>query len=179
MAEAIHDKLNRYLEGLIDDEAKTLRERARDFQPTSLLGVDHLVQSDPSDPRLPGQVLEALTPFFESGLLLQKSPAAGSDHWWGTDLFWRGNTFHLSIEDQVRATGLVPEMTPMQVHKTSADKILGAVKLPFLASAADSDAFLLRPTPTAAYLLVATLGAPWSVDHLSQAQRLINKCFIY
>ncbi len=179
MADAIQDKLKGYLEGFIGDEAKALRQRAEGFAPLTLDGVRSLVESDPSDPKLPSQVLEALTPFFECGVLLQKSPATGTNHWWGTDLFWRGNTLHLAIEDQVKAHGLIPDMTPMQVHKTPAVKILTAMNLSYLAPSADSDGYLLRPTPLAAYLLITTQGAPWSVDHLSLAQKLINKCFLY
>ena len=179
MADAIQDKLKGYLEGMIDDEAKALRQRAEGFAPLTLVGVKSLVESDPSDPKLPGQVLEALTPFFECGVLLQKSPAAGLNHWWGTDIFWRGNNLHLAIDDQVKAHGMVPEMTPLQVHKSPAIKILSAINLSYLAPSADSDAFLVRPTPATAYLLITNHGAPWSVDHLTLAQQLINKCFIF
>jgi hypothetical protein len=192
MADAIQDKLSRWslervkfllahIEGFIEnDDDKNLIQRAREFTPaTDLTTVQSLVEANPSDPRLPTLVLEALAPFFESGLLLQRSPAADSSHWWATDLFWRGNTFHLELADQVRANHLVPEMTPLQVHRSPAAKMLDALKLQFLAQKNDADAYLLRPTPTVAYVLMSNLGAPWSPDHLTQAQRLINKCFIY
>jgi hypothetical protein len=191
MADAIQEKLSRWsldrlqfllshVEGFIEDGDKEVRERARQFTPASdIADIKSLVEGDPLDSHLPGQVLEAISPFFDAGLLVQRSPVAGTEHWWCTDLFWRGNTFHLELADQTRADRLVPEMTPLQVHKAPAAKTLNTLKLGFLAAGLDADAYLLRPTPTVAFVLIASLGAPWSLDHITHAQRLINKCFIY
>lgn len=173
-----------HIEGFIeDDEDRDLRERAKAFNASDFKGIESLVEipvdASPTDPRVPQQVLEALSPFFEAGVLLQKSPSAEASHWWGTDLFWRGNTFHLEINDQVRADHLVPEMTPLQVNKAPAHKTLSALKLQFLAQRPDGDAFILRPTPSVAFVLITNLGKPWNEDHLLRAQQLINKCFLY
>ncbi len=191
MKEEIREKIGRWslervrfllshIEGFIEDEEKELRARASAFVAESgIEKIERLFDSDPNDPGLPGHVLKSMSAFFESGLLIQRGPGQDTGNWWATDLFWRGNIFHLDLKDQVLTERLIPEMTPLQVHKAPAHKMLESLKLQFLVPNQESMAYLLRPTPTIAYILTANLGAPWSVDHLSHAQRLINKCFIY
>jgi hypothetical protein len=169
-----------HIEGFIEDENKELRERARSFVvSTDLDTIESLVTIDPMDSRLPPLILNALNPFFESGFLLQRGPTEGISHWWVTDIFCRGNSFHLDLADQVMATKIVPEMTPLQVHRTPAEPLLARLNLLFLLPGPHAEAFLLRPTPTVAYLLITNLAAPWSNEHLRQTQRLINKCFLF
>lgn len=200
MAEPIPEKLTRWslervrfllsqLEGFIEDsptagdEKKKLeerRERTRQFVAAGDLDkIERLVDVDPSAPGLATHVLNALAGYFEAGILLQRGPAHDTANWWGTDLFWRGNLFHLELQDQVLANGLVPEMTPLQVHRAPAGKMLATLKLDFLSPGVQGEAFLLRPTPTLAYILITNLAAPWSQDHLMHTQRLLNKCFIF
>ncbi len=191
MVDPIQEKLTRWsleriqflfnhIEGFIEDENKDLRERARQFVlNTELNQVNSLVDVHPSDPRLPSLVLQSLSGYFESGLLLQRSPAQDTSHWWATDIFCKGNAFHLELQDQVRASQIVPEMTPLQVHRAPAKPLLEKLKVQFLLPGTSADAYLLRPTPNLAYLLVTNLAPPWSVDHLAHTQRLVNKCFIY
>src|SRR4051812_8700950 len=93
-----------HIEDFIDDEDRQVRERARSF--VSLGGLDQietLIDADPSDPLLPHRVLDRLSAFFDAGLLLQRSPAEESGNWWTTDLFCRGNLFHLELKDQILA----------------------------------------------------------------------------
>ena len=169
-----------HVESFVEDEAAELRERVRNFTPqTGLEQVNSLVQCEPNDPHLPLLVLDRLTPFFEAGLLLQKGMNSESSNWYVTDLFWRGATFHLEIKDQVNASGLVPELTPLQVHKAPAKKVLDSLGLSFLATKSDSEGYLLRPTPTVALVLLSHLAAPWAEDHLAHAHNLVNKCFLY
>lgn len=169
-----------HIEGFIEDENKELRERARSFVvSTDLDTIESLVTLDPMDPRLATVLLNSLSPFFESGFLLQRGPTADVSHWWVTDIFCRGNSFHLDLADQVMANKLVPEMTPLQVHRSIAQPLLERLNLMFLLPGPHAEAFLLRPTPTVAYLLITNLAAPWSNDHLRQTQRLINKCFLF
>jgi hypothetical protein len=191
MADPIQEKLTRWslervqfmlshIEGFIEDENKELRERARNFAiSTDLDTIEALVDVDPSDPRLPTLLLTSLCPFFESGFLLQRGLNQEVSHWWITDLFCRGNAFHLELQDQVMASRLVPEMTPLQVHRTPAQPLLERLNLMFLLPGTHAEAFILRPTPTLAYLLVTNLAAPWSAGHLQHTQRLVNKCFLY
>jgi hypothetical protein len=169
-----------HIEDFIDDEERELRERARDFvAATGLDDIQKLVDCDPNDPQLARRVLERLSGFFDSGLLLQRGPAEDNAGWWVTDLFWRGTVFHLDIKDQVRASRIVPEMQPLQVNRTSAPKLLESLNLKFLIPSLEADAYIFKPTPTSAYVLVSNLGKPWSADHIAHTQRLINKSFIY
>ncbi|MGZ3722277.1 MAG: hypothetical protein ACXVA9_05070 [Bdellovibrionales bacterium] len=169
-----------HIEGFIDDENAEIKERAREFVPADGLDkIEKLLESDPSDVQLPHRVLERLSAFYDAGLLLQRGPAQENAGWWVTDLFWRGNIFHLEIKDQVQANRLVPEVPPLQVNRMPAQKMLETLNLKFLSSSHEADAFLLKPTPTLAYVLISNLGAPWSGDHIAHTQRLVNKCFIY
>lgn len=169
-----------HIEDFIDDESQELRERAKNFvAQTDLDKVEDLVTCDPTDLRLPVTLLERLTPFFDAGLLLQRGLSAENGNWWVTDLFWRGNTFHLDLKDQVRASSLVPEITPLQAHRAPAKKVLSHLKLDFICPAGDADAFLVKPTPVISYVLINNIAAPWTSEHVTQAHRLINKCFIY
>jgi len=169
-----------HIEDFIDDEERDLRERARAFVPaTGLDLIEKLVDINPSDVTVPRRVLERLSGFFDSGLMLQRGPSAEHGGWWVTDLFWRGNVFHLELQDQVQATKLVPEVPPLQVNRTSAAKIVEALNLKFLSPGDDADAYLFKPTPSIAYILISNLGKPWSPDHIAHTQRLINKSFIY
>jgi|GEM_PF-1319542 len=169
-----------HIEDFIDDESQEMRERAKNFvAQTGLEKVQALAGCDPQEPHLPTQLLERLSPFFDSGVLLQRGVSSESDNWWVTDLFFRGNAFHLELKDQVKATEIVPKITPLQVHRAPAGKVLAALKLDFLSPSPDANAFLVRPTPSIAFLLVSNFPAPWTEDHVAQAHRLINKCFIY
>lgn len=169
-----------HIEDFIDDDSREMRERAKNFvAQTGLESVENLSDFDPQDEHLPTRLLDRLSPFFESGLLLQRGMSAENVNWWVTNLFWRGNTFHLEHKDQVRATAAVPEITPLQVHRAPASKVLEGLKLQFLCPSQEANAFLLKPTPSVAFVLVSNLANPWVEDHVAHAHRLINKCFIY
>lgn len=169
-----------HLEDFIDDDSKEMRERAKNFvAQTDLEKVESLAGCDPQSPHLPVQLLDRLTPFFDSGLLLQRGPSEENANWWVTDLFWRGTAFHLELKDQVNATDTVPALTPLQVHRADAHKVLERLNLSFLSPSKEADAFLLRPTPSVSFVLISNIAAPWTTDHIAHAHRLINKCFIY
>lgn len=169
-----------HIEGFIDDENREIKTRAKEFVAAGDLDkIQKLLESDPSDVQLPHRVLERLSAFFDAGLLLQRGPSQEKASWWVTDLFWRGNIFHLELGDQVQANKLVPEVPPLQVSRMPAVKMLESLNLKFLSTAPDADAFLLKPTPSLAYVLISNLGAPWSADHIAHTQRLVNKAFIY
>lgn len=191
MSDLLKDKIGRWsldriqfllghIESFVEDENAELRERARSFSAqTGLEKIERLVSADPSDPSLPRLVLENLTPFFEAGLLVQRGPDPDHPNWWVTDLAWRGNTFHLELADQLRASTLVPEITPLQVHRADAPAVLAQLAMPFLKLANDTQAYLLRPTPSTAYVLFSRLPAPWAPDHVANAHKLVNKSFLY
>lgn len=169
-----------HIEGFIEDEDRDFRERAREFSPASGLDkVEKLVETHPNAAELPQRVLEGLSAFFDSGLMLQRGPAQESAGWWVTDLFWRGSTFHLDIKDQVAAGKLVPEVPPLQVNRMPALKMLDGLNLKFLSTSADANAYLFKPTPTLAYVVISNLPEPWTEDHIAHTQRLVNKSFIY
>ncbi len=168
-----------HLEDFIDDEEKELRERARNFvAETGLDKIQALSNLEPQHPALPVRVLERLSAFYDAGLLLQRG-LTDEANWWVTDLCWRGNTFHLELKDQIRATGFIPEITPMQVQRAPAAKLLPLLNLNWLSSAGEASGFLVKPTPTVSYLLISNLAAPWLEDHLAQTHRLINKAFLF
>lgn len=161
-----------HIENFIDDEAAGLQERAKNFVVQSGLDkVESLVAGEPQDAGMAPRILERLSPFFESGLLIRDGKV--------TDLFWRGNVFHLGAKDQVVASGILPEIAPLQVHKASAKKILSHLKLNFICPKGDSEGYLLKPTPSVGFVLFSDLAAPWAEDHVAHAHRLINKCFLY
>lgn len=160
-----------HIENFIDDEAKALEERAKNFvAQTGLDQVESLV-TDPNAKDLAPRILERLSPFFEGGLLIQNEKV--------TDLFWRGNVFHLRTKDRIAAEGLVPEITATQVHKAPSTRILSSLGLDFMIPPDEADGFLIKPTPGTAYVLFSSIAAPWASDHVAHAHRLINKCFIF
>ncbi|HMN69261.1 MAG TPA: hypothetical protein PKC28_12030 [Bdellovibrionales bacterium] len=172
--------LEDFIDENTDDETQRLRERAKNFAVQGgLEKVETFAACDPQDPQLPLRLTEGLAPFFDCGLLLQRGLSGEGGNWWVTDLFWRGNTFHLDLKDQIRANSFVPEITPMQVHRATAGKLLERLNLNFMSPASEAPAFLLKPTPVSAYVLISNVGEPWLEDHVSHAQRLINKCFLY
>lgn len=169
-----------HIEDFIDDDSQEMRERAKNFVvQTGLDKVEALSGCDPQNPHLPTILLERLSPFFDSGVLLQRGLSVESGNWWVTDLFFRGTAFHLEPKDQVNATAVVPSITPLQVHRAPAPKFLSALNLDFLCPANDASAFIVRPTPAVGLVLISHIPAPWTEDHVAQAHRLINKCFIY
>lgn len=160
-----------HIENFIDDETAALEERAKNFvAQTGLDQVESLV-TDPNAKDLAPRILERLSPFFEGGLLVQNGMV--------TDLFWRGNVFHLGSKDRIKAEGIVPEITATQVHKASARKILSTLGLDFMVPTGDGEGYLIKPTPATAYVLFSSIAAPWASDHVAHAHRLINKCFIF
>lgn len=189
MTEQIKDRLTRWslervkfllshIENFVEDG--DLRERALQFvSQTGLDKIESLLDGSPTDPNLPMRILDRLAPFFEAGLLLKRAPSSERESWWVTDLVWRGMVFHLELPDQVEAKGLVPELTPLQVHRAAAEKILSTLNLPFLLKNPQAQGYLLKPTPTVAFVFFTPLADHWAEGHLTEAQRLINKCFIY
>lgn len=168
-----------HVEDFIDDEGKELRERAQNFSPEiGLDKIEKLVEYDSNDARLAMRVLERLCPFFDSGVLMQRGPSSEQAGWWVTDIFWRGSVFHLDLQDQVQANGLMPELSPLQVNRASAAKVLGSLGMRFLSPNEEAGAYLLKPTPSVAYVLVSNLAPPWLQDHVNHASRLVNKSFI-
>lgn len=191
MSELIKDRISRWslerlkfvlahIESFVEDDSSAIRDRARAFTAqTGLETVERLIDADPGDPDLPVLVLHALAPFFDSGLLVRRGPGENSN-WWITDLFWRGSSFHVELNDQIRANSIVPEMTPLQVHKAAANKVLTIAGLSCLIQDDhDVQSYLLRPAPAVAFVLISSLPAPWAVDHVRHAHRLINKAFLF
>lgn len=191
MSEIISDKFKQWslerlrfvlghIENFIEDENAAQRERARTFSAeTGLDQLESLVGGSPDGATRPALVFENLMPFFEAGLLVQRGMSPDVTNWWITHLFSRGNLYHLELADQVRANTIVPEITPMSVHRANAPGVLGAVDLKFLCPHDDADAFVLRPIPQIALVLFSRLATPWAADHLAHAHRLINKSFIF
>jgi hypothetical protein len=172
-----------HIEGFIEDTEteKQIRAQLAQFEPQSgLEHIENLVASEsPNAPELPLLVLERLVPFFLSGVLIARSPAAEEGNWWATSFFWRGQLFRLQMSDQVLASHVVPEVSPLTIRKAQAQKTLSALNLQFLCPDEDGDAYLLKPTPILAYVLITRLAPPWRDDHLFHTQRLITKCFNY
>lgn len=191
MSEMFRDRLSQWsleqvefllshVEKFVEDDVQTLREKVKNFVPqTGLENIQRLVEVPPGDARMPRLVLESLAPFFDAGLLLQRGPSDESSNWWVTDFIWRGQAFNLDLKDQVRALQLVPEITPLQIHHASAKKVLEQLNMQFLPLPNETEAYLLRPTPTLAYILFSNLAAPWALDHLASAHKLINNCYIW
>ncbi len=164
----------------IDDESQELMQRARQFVAESGLDkLERLVECNPSDPELPVRVIESLSVFFSAGCVIQRGYLLEDSNWWVTNIFWRGHVFHLDLNDQVRANSLIPEVTPMQINKANAQSILKPIKMDFLASSSDTEAFFLKPTPGVAFLLLSDMPAPWAIDQITHAHRLVNKAFIF
>ena len=170
-----------HMEGFIEDDEQALRENARHFvAQTGLEKIERLIDLSPNDPSLPVQLFEKLAIYFSGGALIERSTSPEQNaNWWATHLFWRGLTFQLALNDQVQANSLIPEMTPLQVHKAQAEAILDSLNLRFLAQAPETHAYLLKPTPTVSYLLLSELPAPWAMGHLENALRLVNKAFVF
>lgn len=184
-----------HIENFVEDagsNAKTqdLNEakiRARDFSiSTGLDKIERLIEVDPlaeessvESETLPLLALNRLSAFFDSGLLLRRGLSEDVENWWVTDLFWRGNIFHLELKDQVRANPLVPEITPLQVHRADAKLALKQIQLDFMLTPDEANAYILRPTPAIAFVLISHLAPPFAVDHIAHAHRLVNKCFLY
>lgn len=158
-----------HIEDFIDNDWEEVQRRARDFTPqTGLAAVTSLVDAPVEGPE---QVLERLTPFFDSGLLLRD--------WRVTDIFWRGSVFHLDVKEQAPAGHLALASTPLQVQRAPAEKILSSLKMEFLNPAPDSQGYLLQPTPQVSFVVFSNLADPWALEHVSEAHRLINKAFVY
>lgn len=164
-----------HVESFVDNDWREIRERAANFVPqTGLDQIEDLVEPAPQV-QLPAHVLDRLTPFFDSGLML----TAAGPRWKVTDVFWRGSVFHLEPDEQCFADQLAQEITPLQVQKAPALRILKSLQMEFLAPSPDSDGYLLRPAPQLSYVLFSNLAHPWARDHVSHAHRLINKAFVF
>lgn len=165
-----------HIEDFIDSDWKDIRERAKNFSAqTGLETVKDLIEPAP-EVRLPSFVLDRLTPFFESGLMLKSDDTV---NWKVTDVFWRGSVFHLDTDEQSEAAHLMGNASPTQVQRAPAGKILSSLKMEFLAPNSDAQGYLLKPSPQVGYVLFSNLADPWARDHVSQAHRLINKAFVY
>lgn len=172
--------LLQHIEDFIEDESQSIRERAKNFEPqTDLTPLESLVQLAPEQTDRPVEAFENLAPFYEMGLLVQKAPSFESTNWWVTDVFWRGSVFRLKMEDQVAAQAVIPAISPLQVQKTSAHKVLGELKMDFFWPFPDASAFLFKPSQSTAYILITSLAEPWSRGHVEKTHQLINRSFLY
>jgi hypothetical protein len=160
----------------VDSDWREIRERATHFSPqTGLDQIEDLIEPAPQV-RQPLHVLDRLTPFFDAGMMLSSDDQG---RWIVTDVFWRGSVFHLDPDEQTRADHLVREITPLQVQKAPAPKILKSLNMEFLAPSLESEGYLLRPAPRLSFVLFSNLASPWAHDHVAHAHRLINKAFVY
>lgn len=167
-----------HIENFIDDESEELRQKAKQFvAQTGLDQIERLIETDPNDPELPRHLLERLATFFDAGVLIQRGLSPENGNWWITDIFSRGNIFHLELNDQIRANNLIPDLTPLQVNKAQAKTVLKSMALDFLATSDETMAYMLKPTPGVALVLLSNLPAPWAVSHIEQAHKLVNKAF--
>jgi len=165
-----------HIEDFIDTDWKEIRERARSFAPqTGLEFIEDLVEPSPQV-RQPQYVLDRLAPFFESGMMIRTEDTL---NWNVTDVFWRGSVFHLDADERSDASELVQDLTPLQVQRAPAPKILSRLGMEFLAPGTDAQGYLLRPAPHLGYVLFSNLADPFARDHMIHAHRLINKAFVY
>lgn len=169
-----------HIENFIDDESEELRQKAKQFvAQTGLDKIERLIETDPNDPELPRHLLERLATFFDAGVLIQRGLSPENGNWWVTDIFSRGNIFHLELNDQIRANSLIPDLTPLQVNKAQAKTILKTINMDFLAADLETMAYMLKPTPGVALVLLSNLPAPWAASHMEHAHKLVNKAFNY
>ena len=165
-----------HIEDFIDSDWKEIRERAQNYMPqTGLEAVKYLIEPT-VEVRQPLFVLDRLTPFFESGLMLKTEDDL---NWQVTDVFWRGSVFHLDADEQADATHLIADVSPLKVKRAPAVKILESLNMEFLAPGAESSGYLVRPTPSLGYVLFSNLADPFARDHITHAHRLLNKAFVY
>jgi hypothetical protein len=156
----------------VDSDWEEIRERAKHFSPQTGLSQ---IQNFENATGQPAIVLDRLAPFFESGLLLHKT----SKDWAVTDVLWRGSVFHLQTDEQMSASSLITEFSPLQVKRAPADLILKTLDLDILSPGPDAQGYMLKPAPETGYILISNLADPWAADHVAQAHRLINKSFVY
>jgi hypothetical protein len=170
-----------HLESSVDDMLNSdahhqQLERMRTFAPrTDLTTVDALIDALPDPAPLPSLVLQRLAPFFDGALLLEFNPRL--DLWQLAAFVTRGEYFHLEEKEQLEASHLIQPLGPDQVLKANAEAMLAEIPLPFALSSSSAQAFLILPTPTAAYILISDVPPLWSEDHMRSALRLINQAF--
>jgi hypothetical protein len=168
-----------HIEDFVDEDgSQAVRRVAQDFQASSdIANLSQLALSEPETREAPFRVLERLIPYYEFGFLSQKSISVENPTWWITHFFWRGNLFHLTLEDQLEVQKYIPSITPLEVRKGKAPLFLKGLNLDFIECPKESEIFVLRPTSHTAYFLATNLPAPWLETHLEETRKLVNKAF--
>lgn len=164
---------NRRVSEMLDETDKKLQMMS-DFEPSGRIAdVDFLLNPAiiPEARRGP-LVVERMAPFFQAVLWLHRTDPQGN--WIMNRFAWKGQFFELeSSECQLPAQAL-PELSPLKVQKTSASQLLKSLNLEFIFLGELAQAFLLRPTPSDAFVLVSETPGPWAADLLEHSLRLIN-----
>lgn len=140
-----------------------------DIESVQSLGGD--LNSDCPD--LPFFILERLTPFFELGFWVHRNM-----EWFIPAFFWRGQLFAMTENEVLPASDLVPpQISPLEVKITSAHRILKASGLDFIHPDHDSRAYLFKPTPECAFVLISSIPKPWAEKKMTHVMHLINAAF--
>jgi len=168
-----------HIEDFVDENGShQISRTAQSFEVRSdIHAVSDLSLSEPDNLEAPLKVLERLVPYYEFGFLAQKSYSEDEEKWWITNFFWKGNLFHLKVEDQLEAQSFVPLITPLEIRKGKAPLFLKGLDLDFIECPKDSDVYVLRPTSSTTYFLATNLPEPWVESHLEGTRKLVNKAF--
>lgn len=162
---------------LDNDDLATRLEHMRSFAPSSdFENVVALMDPSASRPEdLPFLVLQRLSPYFEGGLLAQRSDPTAD--WMLTALISRGQHFALSPSERPTLSQLIQPLQPQQVLMAPATALVGEIPVRLPSWSTTAKAFLLMPTPVTSYILISDIPPLWREDHVRRTLNLVNRAF--
>lgn len=164
-----------HIEELVGEDRNEIRDQMALFEPqTGLNHIDTLDAGTIEDPLLPARAFEKLAPFYEAGFLAVKDDA---NVWSISHLFWKGQVFELEEEEQPSLNQLVGDISPLQVQRADAARVLNEMGFSYLQVPSTAKCFLFKPSFNAAYILVSDLPELWSEDHVTATHRLLSQSF--
>ena len=165
-----------HVEELVGEDRNEIRDQMALFEPqTGLDMIESLDAGEIDDPQTPARAFAKLAPFYEAGFLAMKDD---NNAWSISHLFWKGQVFELEEEEQPSLNKLVGDISPLQVQKAEASRVLPELGFGYLVVPPTAKCFLLKPAHDTAYIFVSDLPELWTEDHVTATQRLLSHSFL-
>lgn len=168
--------LNRHVSDLLNETDKTLNSM-RNFEPADdLASINSILEPQSVKEAERGAwIVERLAPYLD--IIMWMHHTGVNDSWLMTRFAWRGQIFEMVHAECEIEGSAVPSVSPLKILKTQGFKILNALHLNFVNIDFDTPAFLLKPTPSDAFIVMSRTPATWLEEKITHIQKLINQSY--
>lgn len=167
------DRLQKRVESLLEEEGTASAHESAPFEPTRDSGLMRGIPVGLPDDHIDRAIVvfSRMAMFYDGGVLLENHDG----RWLARAIFQEGHARPLRQSKPVIFP--LPQLGPLQILKTPATAVIRRLDLKGFSFRADTEAFLVKPTPDFAYILFSRWPDLWLKEHLAGTVKILVDSF--